>query len=108
MKKIITFLSVVIISLLGISSQLCLAAEEAAEKGGLTSSHFVAALIIGLIIGLIIAFSLKGQLKSVHSQSAAANYIINGSLNLTEEREFFLYKKVEKTKKQNTEANKTN
>lgn len=112
MKKTIKFLSFLFMSILGMSSQICLAAEEAAEAaaeaGGLTSSHFTAAIIIGLVIGLIVAFSLKGRLKSVRSQYAAANYIVNGSLNLTEEREFFLYKKVEKTKKQTTEANKTN
>ncbi len=60
-------------------------------------------LFIGTIIGVVIAFIvvliMKGQLKSVRYQSAAQNYMRNGSLNITERRDIFLYSTVSKRAK---------
>ena len=57
-------------------------------------------LIIGIIAGLIVAFVMKGQLKSVRKQDSARVYVKKGSMRLTYSRDIFLYRNVERTKKQ--------
>ena len=68
--------------------------------------HFVRNLIIGLILGLIVAAiatgSMKNKLKSVRSQYAAANYVRENSLNLTDSRDVFLYASVNRVRRQTT------
>ena len=59
----------------------------------------VIALVAGLLIAAIYTASLKGQLKSVQAQRAAASYVKNGSLNVTNSRDFFLYRHVSRTEK---------
>lgn len=54
----------------------------------------ITSLIIGLIIAFIATSVMKGKLKSVHYQSGAAGYIKNGSLNITDSRDIFLYTQV--------------
>lgn len=51
------------------------------------------------VIALIVVLILKGQLKSVRSQSAAADYVVGGSLQLTQANEFFLYHTVSRVEK---------
>ncbi|MBQ8538170.1 MAG: TPM domain-containing protein [Ruminococcus sp.] len=64
---------------------------------------FLAALFIGIVIGAIVSgivcliFAL--QLKSVHTQSAASDYVKKGSMHVTDSREFFLYSKTDREKK---------
>lgn len=61
------------------------------------------ALLIALVAGLVIAFIvtavMKGQLRSVRSQPAAANYVKNGSLQVTEARDLFLYRNLSRVEK---------
>lgn len=59
----------------------------------------VIALVAGLLIAAIYTASLKGQLKSVQAQRAAGNYVKNGSMNVTNSRDFFLYRHVDRTEK---------
>lgn len=59
----------------------------------------IVALAVALLLALIITGIMKGQLKSVRSQRAAANYVRKGSLNVTESYEMFLYRTVEKREK---------
>lgn len=61
-------------------------------------------LIIGIIIGLIAAFVLKGQLKSVHIQSRAQEYVKNGSMYVNLSNDMFLYRNVTCTKKQSSNS----
>lgn len=61
-------------------------------------------LIVGVVIGLIVAFVLKGQLKSVHSQSRAQEYVKNGSMHINLSNDMFLYRNVTRTKKQNSSS----
>jgi len=61
---------------------------------------FIIAVIAGFIIGKIYTGSLKGQLKSVQAQKAAAGYVKNGSMNITDSRDFFLYRHVTRTAKE--------
>ncbi len=49
------------------------------------------ALGIGLVIALIVVSTMKGKLKSVRFQQAAADYVRAGSLNVTTSRDIFLY-----------------
>jgi uncharacterized protein len=60
---------------------------------------FIVALVIGVVLALIVTGVMKGQLKSVRSQRAAANYVRKGSMNVTESYELFLYRTVEKREK---------
>ena len=60
----------------------------------------VIALVVGFIIGKIYTGKLKGQLQSVTAQRAAAGYVKQGSLNVTNARDFFLYRSVTKTAKE--------
>jgi len=63
---------------------------------------FVIAVIAGFIIAMIYTGSLKGQLKSVRAQKAAAGYVKNGSMNITDSRDFFLYRHVHRTAKESS------
>ena len=60
-------------------------------------------LIVSVIIGIVIAFVytsyLKGQLKTVRSKSEASDYIVPGSMQLTQQRDVFMYRNVSKTAK---------
>ena len=61
----------------------------------------ITAIIICLLVGIVVAFiavgAMKAQLKSVGSQSAAANYIRSGSMVITEQEDLFLYRNVSRT-----------
>lgn len=59
----------------------------------------IVALVVAFLLALIITGIMKGQLKSVRSQRAATNYVRQGSLNVTESYEMFLYRTVEKREK---------
>ncbi len=60
---------------------------------------FPISLIIGIVVALISVSSMKSALKSVRSQAGAYNYIKSESMNLTEQKDIFLYKTLTKTKK---------
>lgn len=51
-------------------------------------------LLVGLIIALISVGVMKGQLKTVRREPAANSYVVDGSMNVTENRDFFLYRNV--------------
>ena len=61
-------------------------------------------LIVGVVIGLIVAFVLKGQLKSVHSQSRAQEYVKTGSMHVNLSNDMFLYRTVTRTKEQSSSS----
>lgn len=59
-------------------------------------------LVIALLIGAVLSWlfpmsSMKGKLKSVRAQSAASSYVRAGSMNLTQNRDVFLFASVTKT-----------
>lgn len=54
------------------------------------------ALIAGLIIGLITVTVMKRQLRSVRMQPAAATYVRPGSLQISESRDLFLFRNVQR------------
>lgn len=55
---------------------------------------------IGLLFGLVLVSRLKAQLKSVHYQPDANNYLRSGSFYLTNSNDLFLYSHVSKTRRQ--------
>lgn len=61
--------------------------------------------VIGFVIAMVVVGSMKSQLKSVRRQTAANNYVRNGSMNISEQREMFLYNTVTKTAKPTSSNN---
>ncbi len=57
------------------------------------------ALFGGAVISFIVVGVMKAELKSVRKQAAANNYVRQGSLNITESRDTYLYRKVDKREK---------
>lgn len=47
-------------------------------------------LVIGLVIALIVVLAVKSGYKPVHRKRDAAEYLVNGSLNITASNETFL------------------
>lgn len=56
-------------------------------------------LAAGLIFAVIVTACMKGQLKSVRSQPGASSYVKDGSMNITESRELFLYSNLRRREK---------
>lgn len=56
-------------------------------------------IVIGFLIAKIIVGQMKDKLKTVRSKSEANDYIKNGSMNIVESRDLFLYHTVVKTAK---------
>ena len=95
MKKLVSLL-------LAAAMMFCMSATAfAAGSGG--SDGGVLPIVIGAAVGVVVAviimLCLKGQLKSVHMEHAARNYIKQGSFHLTTSREIYLYKKLDRTEK---------
>ena len=57
------------------------------------------ALVIGLVTALIVTGVMKGQLKSVAPQRDATDYVRQGSMKLTNQRDLFLYRDVHRTER---------
>ena len=58
--------------------------------------HIVIAAGIGLLIGGITVGVMAGGMKSVKRQAAAKDYLREGSLNLTDSRDVFLYRTLDR------------
>lgn len=63
--------------------------------------NIVISIVIGVIIAFIIVSAQASGLKTVRKEREAANYVKKNSLRFTVNRDSFLYKKTEKTKKAN-------
>lgn len=56
-------------------------------------------ILVGCVVAFIYIIVLKSQLKSVAPNNSAADYVVNGSMHITESHERFLYRNVTKVKK---------
>lgn len=56
-------------------------------------------IAVGVITALIVVGIMKGKLKTVKMQASANNYLKNGSLNITDSSDIFLYSNVTRTAK---------
>ncbi|MBO5253663.1 MAG: TPM domain-containing protein [Clostridia bacterium] len=63
---------------------------------------FGVSLVIGIIAGVVVALVLKGQLKSVKKQDQAHEYVKPGSMQVTVQRDLFLYREVSRVKKESS------
>ena len=61
--------------------------------------HLFFALVIGFVVALAATSIMKGKLKTVRFQSAAANYVRANSMNVTQSRDMFLYTQVHRREK---------
>ncbi len=59
----------------------------------------IIAFVISAIIALIVVLSIKSGLKTVRKKYEASSYVIKDSLELRENSDTFLYKKVDKTER---------
>lgn len=57
------------------------------------------AIVIGFAIAIIVVGNMKSKLKTVRKQATANSYVKDGSLNITESRDLFLYHTVVRTPK---------
>lgn len=82
---------------------LVVAEEHAAKATGITSKQLLTIVITSIVIAAIVAFirimSLKGQLTSVHKSESAADYTRDKSFRVDTKRDLFLYSKVDKKEK---------
>ena len=62
-------------------------------------TRIIISLIIGVIASLIICFIIKNQLTSVTMKTNASDYVREGSLNITQQSDRYLYSNVTKTPK---------
>lgn len=61
--------------------------------------HFLICFGAGFLIALIATGIMKGKLDTVHSQTAADSYVVDGSLQMTRTNELFLYRHVDRREK---------
>ncbi len=59
----------------------------------------IIALAAGFLISLVVVLIMKGKLKSVHMKYDADDYTVPDSMNITDERDLFLYSSVVVTPK---------
>lgn len=52
------------------------------------------ALVAGVIVGFIVVSTMKAKLKTVQPAKSAVNYVKDGSMHLTEQSDFFLYRNI--------------
>ncbi|MCI6651954.1 MAG: TPM domain-containing protein [Ruminococcus sp.] len=57
------------------------------------------ALGIGFVFAIIVVLYMKSKLKSVRFQPAASSYVRNGSMNITQSGDFFLYSHLDRRAK---------
>lgn len=82
----------------------CLSVTAFADSGSGSGGSIeimpvVIGVIIGILVGVFIMLGHKSKLRSVKMQHAAANYIKRDSMKVTTSREIYLYKKVNRTRK---------
>lgn len=69
-----------------------------------SGKSLIVALVVGVAAGVATAFVLKNQLKSVRQQEQANVYIKTGSMQITQNRDLFLYRQVSRTEKSSTQS----
>ena len=65
----------------------------------LSPGWILACLIISFMLSCITVGKMKAKLTTVRAQAAANSYMKDGSMNITDSREMFLYKNVTRTKR---------
>ena len=63
------------------------------------AKNLLISLVIGFIIAYIVASSMKSKLKTVALQKNATAYVKQGSMQITQSRDFYLYRTITRTAK---------
>jgi len=66
--------------------------------------NLLISLAIGLVIALIVTGSMRSKLKSVKKKAAATEYTKPGSMKVTYSTDFFLYRVVDRQKKESSSS----
>ena len=66
---------------------------------GFSGGHVLLSFGIGIVIAFCVTLGMKSQLKSVRPQNSAANYVREGSMQVTEHADIFLYRKLNRPAK---------
>lgn len=66
--------------------------------------RLLTALVVGIVVGLIVVAILAAQLKTVHKKNQARDYVKSGSMRLTLSNDIFLYRNVQRTKKESSSS----
>ena len=61
-------------------------------------------IIFGVIIGFIGVTIMKSKLKSVHKNDKAANYVRNGSMQVTQSNDIYLYRTVNRRRRESSNS----
>lgn len=96
-KRIVTLLVAVLLVVASVIPAFA-ADGDSPSSGFNFGQTLLVSLGIGLVVAVIVILVLWSQLKSVHFQSGAAEYIKNGSMKVTGSYEHFLYSTVTKIK----------
>ena len=93
--KFLMFFMIFLLGLTGLGAGIGAACGEGAWLYGL-----IFGAILGLIVALIVTLCMRRANKNVQFQYGASSYVRSGSFAITGRNSIFLYKKVDKTKKQ--------
>jgi uncharacterized protein len=63
------------------------------------SGSLITALVVGFIVAIITVSVMKGKLRSVRRQNEARQYVKEGSMQLTQSGDYFMYRNVTRTPK---------
>ncbi len=67
----------------------------------------VVAIVIGIVIAFIYTGNLKSKLKTVRTKYTAEDYVVPGSLQITQQRDVFLHSSIRKTPKPKANNNRS-
>ena len=69
-------------------------ASSSGSSGGFGLKAVVICLVIGVVIAFIVTGIMKSGMKTVQNRNSAAEYVRQGSLQVTHSRDIFLYRNV--------------
>lgn len=72
----------------------------------LSAIWILIAIVVGFVLSGMVVSGMKSKLKTVRAQNEAANYVRDGSMNLTNSRDLYLYHTVTRAKKADNNNNK--
>ena len=106
MKKVLLIFVLVLLLVQPVSADLVDDADilTSSESSFDAGTYLLIGLAVGLVVALIITGIWKRQLKSVRSKSAAADYVLPGSLQITGSQDLYLYSTVTKVKRQQSSS----
>lgn len=108
MKRLLSVL--LCLALLVCIAPQALAATDSGNSGGGYAENFLLQLLvsfgIGLLIALIVLLVMRYKMNSVRPQKTATNYMVDGSYQLHEQSDIYLYSTVSKIRKPQNNNNK--